>query len=54
MIVAQGVIENSNVQPVNEMTHMIHVARSLDSTAKFVSAVYEMQRKASNTWAQQA
>ncbi len=52
--VAQGVLENSNVQPVMELTHMITISRAVANTAKFIEVVYDLQRKASNTWAQQA
>jgi flagellar basal body rod protein FlgG len=51
--VVQGVIENANVQPVRELTHMIEVSRSVASTAKFIEVVYDLQRKAANTYAQQ-
>ena len=52
--VAQGALESSNVQSVTELTHMIDVSRSVSSTAKFIEAMYDVQRKAANTWAQQA
>ena len=51
--VAQGVLENSNVQPIMEMTRMIKVARAVSSTAKFIETMYDLQRKTANTWAQQ-
>ena len=51
--VTQGVIENSNVKPVTELTHMITVSREVANTAKFIEVVYDLQRKASNTYAQQ-
>ena len=52
--VAHGVLENSNVEPVLELTHMIKVSRAVSSTAKFIETIYDLQRKASNAWAQQA
>ena len=52
--VAHGVLENSNVEPVLELTHMIQVSRSVSSTAKFIETMYDLQRKAANAWAQQA
>ncbi len=52
--VIQGALENSNVQPVIELTHMIEVSRAVASTAKFIESMYDLQRKAANTWAQQA
>jgi flagellar basal-body rod protein FlgF len=51
--VMQGTLENANVTPVTEMTHMIDVSRSVGSTARFIEVVYDLQRKAANTWAQQ-
>lgn len=51
--VAQGMLENSNVQPVLEMTHMLKVSNKVGSTAKFVEVVYDLQRKAASTWAKQ-
>jgi flagellar basal-body rod protein FlgF len=50
----QGVLENSNVQPVLEMTHMIDVSRSVGSTAKFIEVIYELQRNSTNKWTQQS
>lgn len=51
--IQQGVLENSNVVPVIEMTRMMEVSRAVGSTSKFIELIYDMQRKASNTWAQQ-
>lgn len=51
--IAHGVLENSNVQPVLELTHMIKVSRAVGSTAKFIETMYDLQRKAANAWAQQ-
>lgn len=52
--VAQGVLENSNVQPVQEMTHMIDVSRSVGSTAKFIEVIYDLQRTSNSKWTQQS
>jgi flagellar basal-body rod protein FlgF len=52
--VAQGSLENSNVQPVLEMTHMIQVSRDVANTAKFMEVVNDLQRKTANTWATQS
>lgn len=52
--VAQGVLEGSNVQPVKELTHMISVSRAVTETAKFIETMYDLERKAANTWAQQS
>lgn len=50
---AQGMLELSNVSPVLELTHMINVSRSFEHVTQYVSSIYELERKASNTWAQQ-
>lgn len=47
-----GMVEGSNIKPVEELTRMMTVSRSVSSTAKLIEAQYELQRKASNTWAQ--
>jgi len=52
--VAQGMLENSNVQPVIELTHMMEVSRSVASTAKYIETLYDLQRKTTNAWTQQA
>lgn len=51
---AQGMLENSNVQPVVELTHMIEVSRAVGSIAKYMEAMYELQRKTVSTYTQQA
>lgn len=51
--VIQGALENSNVQPVLELTRMMKVGRSVSGTAKFMEVINDLQRKTSNTWAQQ-
>jgi flagellar basal-body rod protein FlgF len=51
--VVQGMLESSNVSPVQELTHMISVGRSFEHVTQYVSSIYELERKASNTWAQQ-
>ncbi len=52
--IAQGALSASNVKPVQELTHMIDVSRSVASTAKFIEAMYDLQRKAANAYAQAA
>jgi len=52
-VIAQGTLESSNVQSVTELTNMISISRSVTETAKFVEVMYDLQRKASNTFAQQ-
>jgi len=51
---SQGTLENSNVQPVLEMTHMMDVSRSMASVSKYIETLYDLQRKATSTWTQQA
>lgn len=51
--VIQGAIESSNVRPVLELTHMIKVSRAVGSTARFIEAINELQRKTSDAWARQ-
>jgi flagellar basal-body rod protein FlgF len=50
---SQGTLENANVQPIIEMTHMIDVSRSVASTAKYIETIYDLQRKTTNAWTQQ-
>jgi flagellar basal-body rod protein FlgF len=45
--VVQGAIEQSNVQGVTELVRVVQLQRSLGSTAKFVEAMYDLQRKTS-------
>ena len=33
---------------------MLDVSRSVDSTAKFIEIVYDLERKTTNTWAQES
>ncbi len=51
--IIQGALENSNVQPVLELTHMLSVSRAVSDTSKYISSIYDLERKASNAWAQQ-
>ena len=43
---AQGMIEQSNVVPIMEMTQMIQVARSYKSVQKLIESEHERQRQA--------
>jgi flagellar basal-body rod protein FlgF len=52
--VVQGMLESSNVQPVKELTHMVDVQHSVSDTAQFIAIVYDLERKTSDAWAQQA
>ena len=51
--VLQGTLENSNVKPVTELVRLTELSRSTGSTAKFIEVMYDLQRKASSTWAKQ-
>lgn len=52
--VMQGMLENANTQPVVELTHMMSLSHAVTDTAQFIAIIYDMERKASNTWAQQS
>ena len=47
----QGVIEGSNVSGVSEVVRLTELSRSTSGTAKFIEVMYDLQRKASNTYA---
>ncbi len=42
----QGMLENSNVAPILEMTSMIHVLRSYQSTQRMLDTDHDLQRRA--------
>lgn len=44
--VLQGMLEKSNVQPVLEMTNMINVLRSYQSTQRMLDTEHDLQRRA--------
>lgn len=48
--IVQGAIETSNVSGVQEMVRLVQLQRSVASTAKFVEAMYDMERKVSNVY----
>jgi flagellar basal-body rod protein FlgF len=50
--VLQGVLEKSNVEPVTTLVEMTQINRATTSTAKFIEVMYDLQRKASNVYAQ--
>ncbi len=52
--VMQGMLESSNVQPVNELTHMVGLQHAVTDTAQFIAVVYDLERKAADAWAQQS
>lgn len=51
--VLAGTLEKSNVQPVTELVRLTELSRGTSNTAKFIEVMYDLQRKASNTWTQQ-
>ena len=48
--VVQGAVEASNVQPVNEMVHLMQLTRETTQTAKFISNMYDLENKTSSTY----
>lgn len=44
--VAQGMIEDSNVRPIVEMTNLIHVTRNYQTVQRFLDGEHERQRRA--------
>ena len=44
--VIQGMIEGSNVQPILEITEMMHAMRSYQSAGKFIESEHGRQRRA--------
>jgi len=51
--VMQGTLENSNVQPVIETTHMLEVSRSFEDAAKLVQIFYDVENQHTTSWTQQ-
>lgn len=47
--VAQGMLEDSNVQPIVEMTNLIQVTRNYQSVQRFLDSEHERQRRAINS-----
>ncbi len=47
--VAQGMLEDSNVQPIVEMTSLIEVTRNYQAMQRFLDNEHERQRKAINS-----
>lgn len=50
--VLQGVLEQSNVQPVRELTAMMKTSRSVGNTSRLINTMYELQRQTTRTYAQ--
>lgn len=51
--VAQGMIEGSNVEPIIEVTQMIHTLREYQAAQKLIETEHERQRRAIDTIADQ-
>lgn len=49
--VAQGYTENSNVQPITELTGLIETERSVNYTTTMIDTAYDLQRRATEVWA---
>ena len=51
--ITQGALEQSNVQPIRELTHMLTVSGSTAGTSRYIEVVYDLQRRFTTTWTQQ-
>jgi flagellar basal-body rod protein FlgF len=51
--VLHGVLEQSNVQPVSEIVHLVDLGRSVASLTRFIDSQYDLQRRASSILARQ-
>ena len=51
--IAQGMLEQSNVNPILEMTKMINVQRDFERTNSFISTIYDLQDGAIKTAAKE-
>lgn len=49
--VVGGMLENSNVNSIKTLTHMMYVSRSISETTNYISTVDTLSRKASDTLA---
>lgn len=47
--VMQGMVEQSNVQPVMELTSMIKTSRSVGNTSKLIEVMFDLQRRTVRT-----
>jgi flagellar basal-body rod protein FlgF len=50
----QGAIETSNVSAIGEMTRVMELSRNVGNTAKFIEAMYDLERKMGTTYARQS
>lgn len=51
--IVQGMLEDSNVKPIVEMTNLIDVQRDFERSAKFITTLYDMQENAIRTVAKE-
>lgn len=49
--ILSGMVEQSNVQGVSEITHLVDLNRSVASITRFIDVQYELQRRAGQTLA---
>jgi flagellar basal-body rod protein FlgF len=46
----QGMLEDSNASPIQELVEMTMVSRGVTNTAKFIEVMYDLQRKTNNAY----
>lgn len=51
--IAQGFVEQSNVQSIREMTALMETSRRVSTTSDFIDRAYELQRRAMGAWSKQ-
>lgn len=52
--VVQGAVEGSNVQGVTELVRVMNLSRSVANSSKFIETMYDLERKASDTYTRAA
>jgi flagellar basal-body rod protein FlgF len=52
--VSQGTLEQSNVEPVTQLTHLVDVSRSLSMTQNLINGLYDLEQRTSRTLTQQS
>jgi flagellar basal-body rod protein FlgF len=51
--VSQGFLEQSNINAVTELVHLLDLQNSVASTAKFVETIYDLERRTSDAYTKQ-
>lgn len=51
--IMQGHVEQSNVNAVSEMVHLLQLQHSVGSTAQFIEVLYDLERKTADTYTRQ-